>query len=67
MKIFISKRWFVREVKAQIIEWASRHYYKQVCYNSLDSQSEQPPIDGLATEIGDVVLEKSADAAASVF
>ena len=46
---------------------ASSNYYKLVCYNSLDSQSEQHTIDGLATEIGDVVLEKSADAAASVF
>ena len=45
---------------------ASSNYYKLVFYNRLDSQSEQHTMDGLATEIGDVVLEKSADAAASV-
>ena len=38
---------------------ASSNYSKLVCYNNLDSQSEQPRIDGLATEIGDVVLKKA--------
>ena len=85
----------MREVKAQIIEWAfanssytqfhdcnielvdengekplddaSSNYYKLVSYNSLDLQSEQHTINSLATEIGDMVVEKSADAAASVF
>ena len=49
------------------LDHASSNYYKLVSYNSLDLQSEQHTIDSLATEIGDMVVEKSADAAASVF
>ena len=49
------------------VDDASSNYYKLVSYNSLDLQSEQHTINSLATEIGDMVVEKSADAAASVF